>query len=169
MNLAGISTEEMEKLRQICVDEINMYRATLTANMLVPMKRASAAQEECSDRGAQMDGDSGQAHGATKAGLCSKLGLFSENTCPGYPVRGSMTIADALKGCLKQMWAEGEPPVSRAECMQDTAGCFQAHGHYLNMSNPNNKVASCGFYKMKSGAYWMNQHFASRRSHAPGG
>ena len=139
-----------------------MYRATLPN--LQPMKRASAAQENCSDRGAQMDGDSGMAHGSVRAGLCRSVGLFSENTCPGYPVggRSGMTLADALKFCLKQMWAEGEPPVSRAECMKDTAGCFQAHGHYLNMSNPSNLVASCGFYKMKTGAYWMNQDFAAR-------
>ena len=162
MNLAGISTEEMEKLRMTCVDEINMYRATLTANALKPMKRASAAQEDCSDRGAQMDGDSGMAHGATKAGLCRSFGLFAENTCPGYPVRAGSTIADSLKGCLKQMWAEGEPPVSRAECQKDYQGCFLKHGHYLNMSDPGNLVASCGFYKMKDGKFWMNQDFAAR-------
>lgn len=165
MNLAGISAEEMDKLRQACVDEINMYRATLTANMLKPMKRASAAQEDCSDRGAQMDGDSMQAHGAAKAGLCQSLGLFSEDTCPGYPVGGfggASTLLDALKGCLKQMWAEGEPPVSRAECQKDYQNCFLKYGHYLNMSDPMNLVASCGFYKMKSGAYWMNQDFGYR-------
>jgi hypothetical protein len=165
MNLAGISEEEMNTLRQTCVDEINMYRGMLTMAMLMPMKRASTAQEECSDKGAQMDGDSMQAHGAAKAGVCRSVGLNSENTCPGWPVGGrggNATIADALKSCLKSMWAEGEPPVSRADCQKDYEGCFSKHGHYLNMSDPGNKVASCGFYKMKSGAFWMNQDFAAK-------
>ena len=106
-----------------------------------------------------------QAHGAAKNRLCSPVGLFAENTCPGYPVGGfggPATLADALKGCLKQMWAEGEPPGSRQDCINDYQGCFLKHGHYMNMSDPNNLVASCGFYKMKSGAYWMNQDFGSR-------
>ena len=70
------------------------------------------------------------------------------------------TIADALKNCLKAMWAEGEPPVSRAECQQDYQGCFLAHGHYLNMSDPNIASVACSFYKMMDGrSYWMNQDF----------
>jgi hypothetical protein len=147
-------------LRQTCVDEINMYRAMLPN--LKPLKRASAAQEMCSDQGAQMDGDSMMAHGAFKAGLCARQGFNSEDSCPGWGVggfSGNKTIADALKGCLKGMWAEGEPPVSRAMCMQDLSGCYQKHGHYLNMSDSGIGVASCAFYKMKSGQYWMNQDF----------
>ncbi|HET8937885.1 MAG TPA: hypothetical protein VFN67_30785, partial [Polyangiales bacterium] len=67
----------------------------------------------------------------------------------------------ALKGCLKQMWAEGEPPVSRQECQQDYQGCFLKHGHYLNMSDPTLASVSCAFYKMSDGrSYWMNQDFA---------
>jgi hypothetical protein len=105
------------------------------------------------------------AHGAAKAGVCRSVGLFSENTCPGWPVGGrggNATIADALKSCLKSMWAEGEPPVSRADCQKDYEGCFSTYGHYLNMSDPGNKVASCGFYKMTNGAFWMNQDFAAK-------
>lgn len=159
-NLAGISDDELNTLRQACVDEINMYRATLTMNNLKPMKRANQMQETCSDNGAQMDGDSNQAHGAAKAGLCRSVGLGAENTCPGWPVGGrNGTLTDAMKNCLKSMWGEGEPPVSRADCQKDYEGCFLKYGHYLNMSDPNNLVASCGFYKMKTGAYWMNQDF----------
>jgi hypothetical protein len=163
-NLAGVSAAELEMLRQTCVDEINMYRATLTAMNLKPLKRATADQEACSDKGAQMDGDSGMAHGSARAGLCRSVGLGAENTCPGWgvgPRTGNNTLADALKGCLKAMWAEGEPPVSRAECTQDINGCFQDHGHYLNMSGTAAAVA-CSFYKMKSGQYWMNQDFSGR-------
>lgn len=157
---SGVPADELEMLRQTCVDEINMYRATLTSAMLKPLKRASAAQEMCSDMGAQMDGDSMQAHGSAKAGLCTKVGLYSEDTCPGWGVGGRSgyaTIADALKGCLKSMWAEGEPPGGRAMC---TGACFQTYGHYLNMSDPTVGSVACSFYKMKSGEYWMNQDFA---------
>lgn len=157
-----IPDEDIDALRQLCVDYINMYRATLG---LMPMRRASPEQEECSDRGAQMDGDSGRAHGSAAAGLCRSVGLGGENTCPGWRVggfSGNATLADALTNCLDAMWDEGEPPVSRQECQADYQGCFLKHGHYLNMSDPNNRVVACSFYKMASGAYWMNQDFASR-------
>lgn len=164
--IAGVPEAELSMLRDLCVSEINMYRATLTDRMLKPITRATPEQEECSEKGAKMDGDTMSAHGAARAGLCSSLGLSSENTCPGYPVGaggfggGSGTIADALKFCLKQMWAEGEPPVSRAECQQDYQGCFLKHGHYLNMSDPNIATVACSFYKMMDGrSYWMNQDF----------
>ena len=163
-NVSGIPDADLNTLRQACVDEINMYRATLTMANLKPMKRASPAQEACSDKGAQMDGDSGQAHGAARAGVCRSVGLFAENTCPGWPVGGfgGGTLTDSMKKCLSSMWAEGEPPVSRADCQKDYQGCFLKYGHYLNMSDPANLVASCAFYKMKDGKYWMNQDFASR-------
>jgi hypothetical protein len=98
-NVAGIPDAELNTLRQACVDEINMYRATLTAANLKPMKRANPMQENCSDRGAQMDGDSGQAHGAARANLCGSVGLFAENTCPGWPVGGfaGATLTDVMK------------------------------------------------------------------------
>jgi hypothetical protein len=163
-NLAGVSAAELDMLRQTCVDEINMYRATLTTMKLNALKRATPDQEACSDKGAQMDGDSGMAHGSARAGLCRSVGLGAEDTCPGWGVggrTGNATLADALKGCLKSMWAEGEPPVSRAECTQDINGCFQQHGHYLNMSGTAAAVA-CSFYKMNTGQYWMNQDFSAR-------
>jgi hypothetical protein len=154
-SVSGVPADELAALRQTCVDEINMYRATL---MLEPMKRATPEQELCSDKGAKTDGDSGRAHGS--AGSCRGLG--GQNTCPGYMVggwSGNATLADSLKGCLKQMWAEGEPPKPRAECERDYQNCFLAHGHYLNMSDTRNRTVSCGFYKMQNGAYWMNQDF----------
>jgi hypothetical protein len=157
---SGISPDDIAMLRQVCVDEINMYRAMLPS--LKPLKRATAAQETCSDSGAQMDGDSGEAHGSARAGLCTKVGLGSEDTCPGWGVggfSGNATITDALKQCLKQMWAEGEPPVSRAMCVQDLSGCFEKYGHYLNMSDSGVSSVACSFYKMKNGEYWMNQDF----------
>jgi hypothetical protein len=157
---SGLSMSELDMLRQTCVDEINMYRATLS---LTPLKRATAAQEMCSDTGAQMDGDSGMAHGSARAGLCRSVGLGAEDTCPGWGVggfSGNATVADALKACLKSMWGEGMPPVSREMCIMDSSGCFQKYGHYLNMSDPNSGSVACSFYHMKTGEWWMNQDFA---------
>jgi hypothetical protein len=168
---SGVPEAELAMLRDTCVAEINMYRASLTDRMLTPLTRATPEQEECSERGAKSDGDTMSAHGAARSGLCRSVGLGAENTCPGWPVGsggfggGNATIADALKGCLKAMWAEGEPPMGRDACIMDTAGCFQAHGHYLNMSDPNNASVACSFYKMMDGrSYWMNQDFTSNFS-----
>jgi hypothetical protein len=143
---------DFEMVRQVCVDTINMYRAT---KMLAPLTRMTS-QETCSDAGAKKDGDSMQGH--SSAFNCA--GSYAQNSCPGYPVGGfgGATLADTLKTCLKQMWDEGEPPVSRQQCMQDTTGCFEMHGHYLNMTS-NFKAVSCGFYQMKNGNWWMNQDF----------
>lgn len=162
-DISGVPEAELAMLRDICVAEINMYRATLTDKMLMPLKRATPEQEECSQRAAKMDGDTMQGHGAFRAGLCSSVGLSAQNSCPGYPVGGfgGGTIADTLKLCLKQMWDEGEPPVAKQECIQDSTGCFLQHGHYLNMSDPNLGSVSCSFYKMMDGRnYWMSQDFA---------
>jgi len=152
----GSGLGDIESLRKLCVDEINMYRATIS---LPPLARA-ADQESCSDDGAKLDGDTGKAHGS--AGKCKGLG--GQNTCPGWgvgPRTGNATLADALKKCLKMMWDEAEPPVSRMECQMDYQGCFLKHGHYLNMSDTRYKRVACGFYQMADGKYWMNQNFGS--------
>lgn len=166
-SVSGIPREELEMLRKVCVDEINMYRATIS---LAPIARASSEQELCSDQGAKKDGDTRMAHGSAgrgnpcaSAGNRSFPGFGSQNTCPGYPVgRGTATIAAALQRCLMQMWAEGEPPEGEAKCKMDyfagNTKCFLAHGHYLNMKAPN-KGVSCGFYNMGNNTYWMNQDF----------
>jgi hypothetical protein len=166
-SVSGIPPEELEMLRKVCVDEINMYRATLS---LAPIARASSEQEVCSDQGAKKDGDTRMAHSSSgqknpcaTAGNRTFPGFGSQNTCPGYPVgRGSATIAAALQRCLMQMWAEGEPPEGEAKCKMDyfagNTKCFLAHGHYLNMKAPS-KGVSCGFYNMGNNTYWMNQDF----------
>jgi hypothetical protein len=144
-------TDDLSEVRQVCVDTINMYRATLD---LEPLARATPEQETCSDGGARMDAEEGPVHGS--AGMCE---LGGQNTCPGWPVGGFAgdTLADTLKACLEAMWDEGEPPVPRDECRGD---CFQAHGHYLNMSDPRATTVGCGFYDMGSDEWWMNQNFA---------
>jgi hypothetical protein len=135
------------------VDTINMYRMSLG---LAPLMRGTPEQETCSDTGAKKDGDSGVAHGS--AGSCPGLG--GQNTCPGYPLSlGGGTIEGTLNACLKQMWDEGEPSQGVDACIADRSGCFQMHGHWINMSMTRYKRVACGFYKMANGRYWMNQNF----------
>ena len=146
------SGDEFEAARQLCVDTINMYRAT---KGLMPLVRATPEQEICSDNGAKLDGDSGSAHGS--AGMCQ---LGSQNACPGYPLRiGGGTVEGTLKYCLMQMWDEGEPPNGVDACKADRSGCYLQYGHWINMVEPNIRVVGCGFYKMANGNYWMNQNF----------
>ena len=174
-SVSGISDSELEMLRQLCVDEINMYRATM---QLPPLTRGSMDQELCSDQGAKKDGDGGGAHSsAGTKNPCNTTGSYgafpnfgAQDSCPGYMVGGfgSATIADALKQCLQQMWAEGDPAddpkymVSIDQCIQQyqmgDSACFLAHGHFINMSGDSAGV-SCGFYDMGNSTYWMNQDF----------
>jgi hypothetical protein len=167
MSVSGVPEAELEMLRQLCVDEINRYRATLS---LPPVPRATPEHELCSDRGAQKDGDSGRAHSSAGRGNPCSTGpgsfpnFGSQNTCPRLQVGGfgAATLADALKRCLQQMWNEGEPPEGEEKCIADYRNmmpeCFLAHGHYLNMKNATRGV-SCGFYMFENNVYWGNQDF----------
>lgn len=144
----------LDALRQFCVDYINMYR---TMRGLDPLARAGEEQEHCSDRGAQMDAESGQAHGS--AGSCPGLS-GGQNTCPEVRVGGLYgTLQESLTQCIDEMWAEGQPPVPRNQCIQDSQGCLLEHGHYLNMTDSRYNVVSCGFYEKPDGSYWINQDF----------
>jgi hypothetical protein len=154
--------DQFAELRQVCVDTINMYRATLNPPQ-PPLARANAEQEACSDRGAQYDGERREGHASAKAGLCASVGLpGTQNTCPGHPVgagTGTAGIASALKRCLASMWAEGEPPNGVDACKADRTGCFPMYGHWINMSEPKGRTVSCGFFNMGNNTFWMNQDF----------
>jgi hypothetical protein len=145
-------------LREACVQTINQYRATLS---LPPLTRANATVETCSDTGAQSDATTGQAHGSS--GKCPGMG--AQDTCPGWSPNQYGGVENAMKACLQSMWAEGDPPEGRNQCIQEyfsgNTACFLAHGHYLNMSSTDNTVVSCGFYVMPDGRVWMNQDFGN--------
>ena len=150
---------DLDMLRQFCVDEINMYRATLK---LAPLTRATPEQEACSDKGAKYDGDLGIAHASTsmRSTICGPVGqeLGSQDACPGYGAWAGPTVQARLKTCLKQMWDEGEPPGGVSACFS-APGCYEKYGHWINMTSANG-AASCGFYKMKDGeSWWMSQDF----------
>ncbi len=122
-----------EAATQLCVDTINMYRATLG---LPPYARWTDA-EVCSDGEAAMDGDSGNPHGAF--GMC---GESAQNECPGWPGPPESMIT----GCLELMWAEGPG--------ED----FNLHGHYINMSSTQYTQVAQGFADGMNGV-WAVQNF----------
>lgn len=119
---------------QLCVDLINMYRATLD---LPPYERWTDG-EDCAAEEAAMDSRTGQAHGAFP--MC---GESAQNECPGWPGPPDSMI----DGCLELMWAEGPG--------ED----FQEHGHYINMSSTQYGQVACGFHTTDEGAVWSVQNF----------
>lgn len=129
----GNPQDPWEAARQLCVDTINMYRATLG---LPPYERWFDA-ETCSDGEAQSDGQTGVPHGAF--GMCDE---FAQNECPGWPAPAEQS----LPGCLAQMWAEGP------------GDDFNTHGHYINMSSESYTRVACGFAEGQGGL-WMVQNF----------
>jgi hypothetical protein len=122
------------------VDRINQLRATLS---LPPLMRWND-EESCSDDQSKRDLEADAPHG--NFGDCNEWG---QNTCPGW---GSDD--DVISGCLMAMWDEGPPPTQPCE-----GSCFQAHGHYINMTNPSYTKVACGFYTDSSGKTWSNQNF----------
>ena len=119
---------------QLCVDDINAFRATLG---LPPYARWSA-EEACASDEAAKDAAANQAHSAF--GQC---GEFAQNECPGWPgPPGSM-----IGNCLQMMWDEGP-------------GAFnQGHGHYINMSSTAYTKVACGFHVLANGKVWATQDF----------
>ncbi len=119
---------------QLCVDTINMYRATLG---LTPYTRWTE-QEVCSSNEALSDSQTGTAHGAF--GMCNEK---AQNECPAW----GGTLASIVTGCLKQMWDEGP------------GADFNTHGHYINMSSTSYTRVACGFSTGTNGKTWAIQNF----------
>lgn len=119
---------------QDCVDRINQFRHD--CQCLPPLARWTEA-EGCTD---QQSGDD-QADNAPH-GHFTACGESAQNSCPNWP-----STDNVVAGCLQSMWDEGpgEP--------------FEAHGHYLNMSNTNFSKVACGFATSNEGV-WANQNFS---------
>jgi cysteine-rich secretory family protein len=131
-SMAGV--DPYAAARQACVDKINMFRATLGLAALTRW----TAEEACTDGEAKSDSESGTAHGAFSA--CTEL---AQDECPGWPSVDA--IAGGTKSCLDQMWAEGPGTP------------YEAHGHYINMSNPKYTTVACGYYTTPDGKIWAAQ------------
>jgi hypothetical protein len=129
-----VPAESTGDFAQDCVDRINQFR--WECQCLPPLMRWTDA-ETCSDEQSGNDQMTGAAHG--NFGAC---GEGAQNTCPNWP-----SESDVVTGCLQAMWDEGpgEP--------------FEAHGHYINMSNPGYSKVACGFFSSDQGV-WANQNFS---------
>jgi hypothetical protein len=108
---AGAAGAAGDDVRQLCVDLINQYRATLS---LAPYERWTSA-ETCADGEAQADSQTGTAHSAF--GTCKET---AQDECPGW----GGTLSDVITKCLKAMWDEGP-----------------GGGHYENMRSNRKRAA----------------------------
>ena len=46
------------------------------------------------------------------------------------------------------------------QCTADVSGCFQMHGHFINMSSTGSKRVACGFATNAQGQIWAVQNFS---------
>ncbi|MDH3623185.1 MAG: hypothetical protein OES69_11395 [Myxococcales bacterium] len=120
-----------------CVDRVNQLR--WECQCLPPLQRWTEA-EGCANQHAEYD-STRNAHAGFVDQICSPGG-WAQNECPGW---GSVT--QVVSGCLQAMWNEGPGPWG------------PAHGHYLNMTNPDYSMVACGFYETGSGDIWAVQNF----------
>ena len=118
---------------QLCVDTINMYRATLG----LPPYARWPEEEACTSGEALTDSQTGVAHSAF--GTCTEN---AQDECPDW----SGTLESIVTRCLALMWAEGP-------------GTGVAHGHYINMSSTRYTRAACGFSTSPTGITWATQNF----------
>lgn len=120
-----------------CVARINQLR--WECQCLPPLARWTEG-ESCASMHAEHD-STRSPHAGFGDGICSPGG-FGQNECPGW---GS--VDDTISGCLQLMWDEGPG--------ED----FAAHGHYLNMTNPDFGEVACGFFTTPDGEVWAVQNF----------
>jgi hypothetical protein len=114
--------------RQQAVDRVNALRATIG---LGPLAR-NASKEACVDSQAMHDATVNKAHDSF--GAC---GESAQNECPGWQSAGAVTT-----NCIQMMWNEGP------------GADYNAHGHYLNMTNTRYTKICCGFYEKSAGVVW---------------
>ena len=141
-------------LRQDCVNRVNQFRTTCAC--LKPLARWTDG-EACADMDAQYDAMMQVGHAGARANICPWGSAQDE--CPGDPSNQSV-----IQMCLQQMWSEGPPPagttIAQCESAQMIDTCYEAHGHFINMSNPMMSKVACGFYTTSSGAVWAAQNFS---------
>jgi hypothetical protein len=104
--------------------------------------------EDCANQMAKYDADHNEAHAGSRAKICQPGG--SQNSCPAY---GSNAQVVGL--CMQQMWDEGPPPTP--DCSGE---CYQTHGHFINMTDPDVTQVACGFYTTAAGKVWAVQNFS---------
>ncbi len=127
-----------------CVARVNQFRACVC---LGPLAR-NADAEPCADEQARYDGESGVPHSGFHAAICTPTGV-AQNECHGL-----VSMSQALGTCLQAMFDEGPPPSS--PCAGD---CFQAHGHFLNLTDTRYASVACGIYVTPNGEVWQTQNY----------
>jgi len=133
-------------VHQDCVDRINQFRTVCAC--LEPLERWTEG-EACADQMAEYDSVQDEAHAGFRDDICD--GGFGQNECPGWN-----SETQVVEGCLQAMWDEGPPPTDPCN-----GQCFQDHGHFINMTNPDHSRVACGFYTVPgSGDVWAVQNFA---------
>lgn len=131
-------------IHQDCVDRINQF---LTQCACLPALARRKDGEACADQMAEYDASMNSAHAGAIAKICTPGG--SQNECPGYS-----SNSQVIGLCMQQMWDEGPPPT--ANC---TGDCYETHGHFINMTDPDVTKVACGFYTTSSGKVWATQNF----------
>jgi hypothetical protein len=141
-------------IRQDCVNRVNQFRTTCAC--LKPLARWTDG-EACADMDAQYDAMKQVGHAGAMANICPWGSAQDE--CPGDPSEQYV-----ISMCLQQMWSEGPPPagttIAQCESAQMIATCYEAHGHFINMSNPAMNKIACGFYTTSTGAVWAAQNLS---------
>ena len=105
--------------------------------------------EACANQDSMYDAQhqSAGAHAGFKANICAAGSAQDE--CPGWGSNNQI-----ISGCLQQMFNEGPPPM-----MPCTGACFQAHGHFINMTSTRYTNVACGFFTHTDGKIWAVQNF----------
>jgi hypothetical protein len=138
---------------QDCVNRINQFRTQCAC--MTPLARWTDG-EACANMDAKNDGMMMSAHAGAMANICPWG--EAQDECPGYPSNSSI-----IDQCLQQMWSEGPPPagttIAQCESPAMLQSCYEAHGHFINMSNPNVTKVACGFYTLPSGGIWAAKNF----------
>ncbi|MCL2778997.1 MAG: trypsin-like serine protease [Polyangiaceae bacterium] len=125
--------------RQLCVDTINSYRATLN---LPPLARWTEA-ESCVDGEAATDMANNTYHSAFGTCVTPGAKAWAQNECAGWSMP-----EQSITQCLAQMWAEGP------------GDPYSAHGHYINMTSTAYTKVACGYAVSANGkTYWATQDF----------
>jgi hypothetical protein len=97
---------------------------------------------------AEYDSTAPMAHAGFQAKICA--GGSAQDECPGW-----RSTDQVVSSCLQQMWNEGPPP--QTPC---TGDCYQAHGHFINMTSTRSTKVACGFFTTPGGKVWSVQNFS---------
>jgi hypothetical protein len=143
---------------QLCVDTINMFRATRS----LPPYTRNTSEETCVAGEATTDDmmSSVAWDFANNSGPCSSS---AENECPGWNVN-PLDPTNGLVACLTQMWDEQNQAACSgcdtcdfpySNCTNCAFNGTTACGHYLNMKSAVLTEVACGF----STGGWYTQDF----------